>query len=303
MNLKDLSITDWHHDEQEWWNTFGDYMTFQWKLTPYLNRVLRKPLEADYIKYLMKRGGRILDIGCGSGWLSFHFAKLGMSVYGIDIAVEQIDAANQLLMTQSDMNIQFECTDFMGWDSSSCREEFDSIFVSAFLHHLPEIELAEAIQKIAKVVKPGGRVYLYEPLYSPTARNILIKTIDFVYNFSHLLLLDKIPSCLNLTTNRHKAELARGYRMSSPRERPINLDILESLCREEFHICSIRGWHLHSLGFAMQVTSLKQRAWRFYEPVGRLWYLLDRLLFHFFGWESLSMPGRFILCGIKLEKK
>ena len=65
----------------------------------------------------------------------------------------------------------------------------------------------------------------------------------------------------------------------------------------------IKGWHLHSLGFSMQVTALKESARRFYEPLGRIWYGLDRLLFRAFGWEAFSLPGRFILCSIKLTRK
>jgi len=79
--------------------------------------------------------------------------------------------------------------------------------------------------------------------------------------------------------------------------------LLKRLIGCSFDICEIKGWHLHSLGFSMQVTSLAKKVHKHYERLGGCWYSLDRLLFSVFGWESFSFPGRFILCGVKLIKK
>src|SRR5205823_12193023 len=38
-------------------------------------------------------GSRILDVGCGSGWLSEYFARLGYIMHGIDISPELIEMA------------------------------------------------------------------------------------------------------------------------------------------------------------------------------------------------------------------
>lgn len=44
----------------------------------------------EFFSYLiemigLKKGSQILDIGCGGGWASYLFSKLGMSVYGCDV--------------------------------------------------------------------------------------------------------------------------------------------------------------------------------------------------------------------------
>lgn len=303
MNTELDPLVQWHQDEKAWWNMYGDYMTYQWQLTPCLHDVIRTPLEKEYVDYLLKPGGRLLDLGCGSGWLSFHFAEQGMSVLGIDVAKEQINAANELKLSRGVENVSFECADFIAWDSSQYVGAFDSVFVSAFMHHLPEVELEQTVQKIASVVKQGGRVFLYEPLTSARPRRLTIKLIDRVSSLGLLLLLDKFPKWLGLISERHTAELARGYKMTSPHERPVDVALLRKFCGNEFEISEIKGWHLHSLGFSMQVTALRESARKYYEPLGRFWYGLDRLLFRRFGWESFSLPGRFILCGVKLTKK
>lgn len=303
MNTELDTLVQWHQDEEDWWNMYGDYMTYQWKLTPYLHDVVRTPLEKEYVDYLLKPGGRLLDLGCGSGWLSFHFAERGMSVVGIDVAKEQIGAANELKMARGEDNVSFECADFITWDSSQYTGAFDSVFVSAFMHHLPEVELEQTVRKIASVVKEGGRVFLYEPLTSTRSRRLAIKLLDRLCSLGLSLLLDKFPKWLGLTSERHKTELARGYKMTSPHERPVDVALLKKFCGSEFAILEIKGWHLHSLGFSMQVTTLRESARRYYEPLGCFWYGLDRVLFKCFGWESFSLPGRFILCGVKLTKQ
>lgn len=296
-------LVQWHQDEKAWWDMYGDYMTYQWQLTPRLHQAIRTPLEQEYVDYLLQPGGRLLDLGCGSGWLSFHFAEQGMSVLGLDVSKEQINAANELKARRTLGNVDFECADFMDWDSLRYEGFFDSVFVSAFMHHLPEIELEKIVRKIASVVKPGGRIFLYEPLTAARPRSLAVKVVDRLCAAALLLLLDRLPKWLGLISERHTAELARGYKMTSPHERPVDADLLRTFCGDDFEIAEIKGWHLHSLGFSMQVTALKERARRFYEPLGRFWYGLDRALFRFFGWEAFSLPGRFILCSIKLTRK
>lgn len=303
MSAEIDTLVQWHQDEKAWWNMYGDYMTYQWKLTPSLHEQIRMPLEKEYVDYLLKPGGRLLDLGCGSGWLSFHFAERGMLVLGIDVALEQINSANELKQARQSDNVSFECADFIAWDSSPYEGGFDCVFVSAFLHHLPEVELEQTVLKIAALVKRGGRVFLYEPLTSAKPRSLPVKVIDRLCSLGLLILLDKIPKWFGLVSERHTAELARGYKMTSPHERPVDVALLRKFCGNAFEISDIKGWHLHSLGFAMQVTALRDNARKYYEPLGRFWYGLDRWLLRRFGWDSFSLPGRFILCSVKLTKK
>ena len=303
MSNEPDKLVKWHQDEKSWWDMYGDYMTYQWQLTPHLHQVIRTPLEKEYVDYLYKPRGRLLDLGCGSGWLSFHFAEKGMSVLGIDLSNEQISAANELKNRCSAENVKFECADFIDWKIEPYYGYFDSVFVSAFMHHLPEVELELIVSKVASVVKPGGRVFLYEPLTSSRPRSMSVKVVDRICSMVLLLLLDKLPKWLGLISKRHRAELARGYKMTSPHERPVAVELLKDFCDDKFDVSEIKGWHLHSLGFAMQVTALKEGARGYYEYLGYFWYQIDRFLFRFFGWESFSLPGRFILCGVKLTRK
>ena len=300
-NLDNMS--SWHADEREWWDKYGEYMTFQWQLTPKLHNHLREGLENDYKEYLFKPKGKLLDIGCGSGWLSLSFAERGMSVIGIDVSQEQINAANEIKKRKCKTNLQFECADFIDWYNLKYLSYFDSVFVSAFMHHLPKAELEQIIAKIASVLKPGGKVFMYEPLSSTKKRRLTIKLFDYLINNLQQILLLKVPNWFNLFSERHLSELARGYTMASPHERPVNIKEVEEICDDSFIILKVDGWHIYSLGFSMQITSLKQKARRFYEPISYILYRVDKFIIQRIGWEAFSTPNRFILCSVKMIRK
>lgn len=293
----------WHADEENWWNLYGEYMNYQWKLSPKMNRYVRTELDQDYRNYLLRPGETLLDIGCGSGWLSMDFAAQGMTVLGIDLSREQINIANRLKDERKLGNVRFECSDFMKWDVANLKGCYENVFVSAFLHHLPEVELELIIRKIAAVLKPGGRVYMYEPLRIAGERPFMVKVVDRVCNALLQVMLDRLPAWFGWWTERHRAEIRRGYKMCSPHEGPVSVELVRRFCGNELEILETRGWHLNSLGFAMQVMGLKDVIRKSYEPIVAFWYWLDKLLLRWFGWEAFSMPQRFILCSIKLVRK
>jgi 2-polyprenyl-3-methyl-5-hydroxy-6-metoxy-1,4-benzoquinol methylase len=303
MSANNEFLRQWHDDEERWWNQYGEYMTFQWKLTSEMSESVRGEMERDYKSFLLRPGESLLDLGCGSGWLSVYFAERGMNVIGIDVSREQISAADELKAHLLLNNVSFQCADFVKWDAANHHAAFENVFVSAFLHHLPESELQLIMKQIAFVLKPGGRAYLYEPLQRQGVRRVSIKIIDRLYNTALQILLDKLPRWFNWWSDRHLAEIERGYKMCSPHEAPVAIDLLEKCCGDDFDIVETKGWHLNSLGFAMQSMGLIDAVRKRYAPLVSLWYRFDQMLFRQLGWEAFSQPGRFILCSVKLVRR
>lgn len=105
-------------------------------------------LATDLINLLSpKTGERILDLGCGTGYLTDKIASYGANVIGIDSAATMIKQARK-----SYPNVQFEVLDTT---KLPFTEEFEVIFSNAALHWITEPE--KVVAAIWKALKPGGR--------------------------------------------------------------------------------------------------------------------------------------------------
>ena len=305
MTEKKITNEQWHEDEKIWWDKFGHYMTFQWTLTPELNETLRSDIRDDYTDFLHVPSGSLLDIGCGGGWLSMYFAMKGMNVHGVDLSQEQINDANALKEKHLLQNVSFECCDLVQWDCQKFDQGFDSVFVSAFLHHVPEDELQIIFDKIASVLKPGGAVYLYEPLSEavPVKANTISRGVDFFFKAVVYVLSTLLPKRLGLYNEDYIQIVGRGYQMCSPHERPVELSVLKKCCRDSFDIIEVKGRHLFSLGFAMHSMGLKKIPRAIYSKIAKILYFADKCVFRLFRWSDFSQPSRFILCSVKLKRR
>ena len=97
-----------------------------------------------------QQGERILDLGCGTGYLTHLIAQAGARVVGIDNSPAMILRA-QAAYPDLDFRV-LSATDFH-FDTS-----FDAVFSNATLHWVLDKE--SAIEHIAHALKPGGRLVL-----------------------------------------------------------------------------------------------------------------------------------------------
>ncbi len=96
-------------------------------------------------------GGRILDVGCGSGRDSKRFAELGYAVDARDRSREIADEAAR----RTGLAVRVE--DVLKMDD---RDAFDGIWASAMLIHLDDAEFDEAVRRLARALQPGGALYI-----------------------------------------------------------------------------------------------------------------------------------------------
>ena len=105
---------------------------------------------------------KILDFGCGNGWLSFQLEKQGASVWGIDISEELIKIAKRL----ENNNINFQV--MPGENLEFGSNFFDIIIGNSILHHT---ELKSSIKEIERVLNHNGSAVFIEPMNE----NIILK--------------------------------------------------------------------------------------------------------------------------------
>jgi SAM-dependent methyltransferase len=105
----------------------------------------------------IKKGMKVLDLGCGDGTTALPAAKLGAEVLGVDIASNLVAAGNQRAKEMNLTNCRFQegdATNLQGLEDKS----FDlvvSIFGAMFAPRPHEV----AKEKV-RVTKPGGRIVM-----------------------------------------------------------------------------------------------------------------------------------------------
>ncbi|MGI4022808.1 MAG: class I SAM-dependent methyltransferase [Janthinobacterium lividum] len=96
-----------------------------------------------------KAGEHILDLGCGSGYLTDTIRQEGAEVLGVDSSAEMIEKAKNNY-PKTEFKIA-DATD-LGYDAS-----FNAVFSNAVLHWIKAPDQPKMINAVFKALKPGGR--------------------------------------------------------------------------------------------------------------------------------------------------
>ena len=108
-------------------------------------------------------GMDVVDIGCGGGGLARALARRGARVIGVEVSEGQLAAA---LAHDGDEPGMPAPTYRIGAGQSLPLED-ESVELAIFmrtLHHVPSGELTAALREARRVLRPGGAVYVAEPL-------------------------------------------------------------------------------------------------------------------------------------------
>lgn len=104
----------------------------------------------------------ILDVGCGSGDLSIHLAKLGHRVTGVDFVETAIAQAREKARSLPDdiaPLVDFQVADAL--KPSLLKRQFGSVVDSGFYHLFDIDQSKNYVEELALTLVPGGRYYLH----------------------------------------------------------------------------------------------------------------------------------------------
>jgi ubiquinone/menaquinone biosynthesis C-methylase UbiE len=117
----------------------------------------------DFVKDTLqpRPGRRILDVGCGTGTAEVKLSRLRLTqvdLFAVDILVDRVAKAHAAAGSHN-INAHFAAAD-------ACRlpfanASFDSVFCVAVLQHIGDVK--SAVDEMARVTRPGGRIVAVEP--------------------------------------------------------------------------------------------------------------------------------------------
>jgi len=106
------------------------------------------------------RGLRVLEYGCGTGWVTVELASTGAVVDSFDISTKSIETTRDVLRAHG---LESTCTlrKMTAEQLEYPDESFDLVVGFAILHHL---DLSRSLPELRRVMKPGARAIFAEPL-------------------------------------------------------------------------------------------------------------------------------------------
>jgi SAM-dependent methyltransferase len=100
---------------------------------------------------------RLVELGCGPGWMTRLAARHGVDAVGYDISLPMIEIAREQAAAEG-VQARFELGDM---ESLDLGRAFDACLTYDALHHSPRPDLVVATAR--RALRPGGRLLVAEP--------------------------------------------------------------------------------------------------------------------------------------------
>ncbi len=183
-------------------------------LAPVYDSLVSGPLDFYREKSLARindtNNKQILINGIGSG-LDIPYLSTDACYTGTDITPAMLKRAQNRATTISSLNINFQLADSHALPFE--EDSFDFIIMHLILAVVPDPALA--LQEACRVLKPGGKIYLFDKFLRPgqlaIARRLLNIFIRHVATRTDVIFEDVLKSCPQLEVTDDEPALAKGW--------------------------------------------------------------------------------------------
>ncbi len=133
----------------------------------------------------IKKGQKVLDLGCGTGALTLRAAQKGAKVKGIDINPQMLEIAQKRAIKKNLIqNIEL-CEMGVAELGSEELKSYDVVMSGLCFSELSEDELIYTLKEIKRILKPGGFLLIAEEV---RPKNISKRIINWLIRFPLLII-------------------------------------------------------------------------------------------------------------------
>ena len=126
----------------------------------------------------------LVEFGPGTGAFAIEAVRKFESVIAVDTSATMLDYARQKAQVQNINNITFVNAGFLSYQHH--YEPADAIVTNLTLHHLPDAWKFVAFRKMAQILKPGGKLFLGDVIFSFPVDEFEYHTHHFVESIKEM---------------------------------------------------------------------------------------------------------------------
>ncbi len=186
-------------------------------------RWLRPSEDSIYLakKWQEEGAHSILDLGCGLGRHALYFAQKGFNVTAVDLSADAVDFNEKL---KKEYEVEYLCKKADMMELPFANNAFDRVFSYHVISHQDTVGVQHILDEIARVLKPGGKVFLTlcskehyafsEENFPRVDENTVLKTegaeVDVPHFFADKAILKKLFEGYEFEYVRHITECEMG---------------------------------------------------------------------------------------------
>jgi ubiquinone/menaquinone biosynthesis C-methylase UbiE len=207
---------------------------FQWSSVPMIE--LSALDTYQFVKSMLPDSAqRIVEVGCGNGYLSLELARDGLEVLGIDVSPDIIEVAERSSTAHPQPSgfgsLRYLCADVNTWQVP--EGSFDCVIFNRSLHHLPALQ--QTMAQVQRLLKQGGRIICQDYVFDRFDE----RTACWLYQMQRVLFLsgryDADPA--TLPDEAASIEALRTAWLTRAAEHGLNqyeemMSVLHGICHE-----------------------------------------------------------------------